>query len=234
MFINLPLYWGLHLALAQCGVVLTDDRVGWAVLLSWGGSRSARDPFAFQEGLQCITSAGHELSRECGANPACLHTTGHHTEVSEDIQPCAEETGAPAARPEPGTTPGGVFGLIIPSPSSQEGWQGLAMVGLAGSEPSRAPQPQWEGRWCGQTGKGCPDATCSLVHTCPIGVPRKPYTPKGSHPMFFSQGCLSGRSLTTTAIKTGLMPGAGISGDAPGSALPCRATSSATTRGHKW
>lgn len=122
---------------------------------------------------------------------------------------------------------------MIPSPSSQEGWQGLAVVGLAGgtsgSEPSCAPQPQWEGRWCGQTGEGCPH-----VHTCPIGVPQKPYTPKGSHPLLFSESCLSGRSLSTTGVKTGLIPGAGISGDAPGSTLPCRATRSATTRGHKW
>lgn len=28
---------------------------------------------------------------------------------------------------------------------------------------------------CGQTGEGCPGASCPLVHTCPIGVPQKPH-----------------------------------------------------------
>lgn len=81
---------------------------------------------------------------------------------------------------------------------------------------------------------GYPLAACSLVHTSPICVLGKPVLP--SHAKLFSQGGLSGRCPTTSGVRTGLIPGADICGEAArslGQPLITWGTSSAMTRGRK-
>uniref|UniRef100_A0A8B9S1Q9 protein-tyrosine-phosphatase n=1 Tax=Accipiter nisus TaxID=211598 RepID=A0A8B9S1Q9_9AVES len=81
---------------------------------------------------------------------------------------------------------------------------------------------------------GYPLAACSLVHTSPICVLGKPVLP--SHAKLFSQGGLSGRCPITSGVRTGLIPGADICGEAArslGQPLITWGTSSAMTRGRK-